>query len=275
MILTTFQVKVTKVTKVVKYPSRVKTNNKTWYHHIVDQSNILWKVQQNITSFLVLGFDGFSGKDFRLRGNHILQAWWHFSNTFSINQDNKIGFFLFRITVLERHVYNKFVSDNYKISYIEQQSSFWDVSDILPYIPDISHFFSTAQFLAQFFSVNCKEKDVATKRWKCDKTPSVMWRNLNFLHITDVQKFQISPHLVCEEILIVSTWWLGRHLRISTWQMYSNLKVLHMTDFFPRVRPVTNIRYAPIYMCFRYIPIYVCFRYTPIYMCFRYTLPYM
>ena len=28
----------------------------------------------------------------------------------------------------------------------------------------------------------------------------VMWRNLNFLQMTDVEKFQISPHLLCEEI---------------------------------------------------------------------------
>ena len=52
---------------------------------------------------------------------------------------------------------------------------------------------------------------------------------LHIIHMPDVEKLQISPHLSCGEILNYST--CGEILDFSTFVMHINLKFLHMTIF--------------------------------------------
>ena len=67
---------------------------------------------------------------------------------------------------------------------------------------------------------------------------------LHIIHMPDVEKLQISPHLSCGEILNYST--CGEISDFSTFVMHINLKFLYMTNFSPHIYLVilvTNIRY--------------------------------
>ena len=48
---------------------------------------------------------------------------------------------------------------------------------------------------------------------------SVMWRNLSFLHMMDVEQFSISPHDRCGEIRNFSTWQIFLH-RYHLWYLW-------------------------------------------------------
>ena len=55
----------------------------------------------------------------------------------------------------------------------------------------------------------------------------------HIIHMPDVEKLQISPHLSCGEIWNYSTW--GEISDFSTSFMHTNLKFLHMTNFSPHI----------------------------------------
>ena len=65
---------------------------------------------------------------------------------------------------------------------------------------------------------------------------------LHIIHMPDVEKLQISPHLSCGEILNYSTCGeildfstCGEILDFSTFVMHIDLKFLHMTNFSPHI----------------------------------------
>ena len=116
------------------------------------------------------------------------------------------------VRIVQGKIYERYFEKSYTGPHLYWGNNSHLIFVIFPWAQVLAHFFSTQKRVnrdrtdfAEKNSVNCKQQILQQNSENATHSvqkithmtfpisPSVMWRNLNFLHMVDEEKFQISP----------------------------------------------------------------------------------